>query len=102
VDEALLLPPAMFVGFGVITVYASSRTGRWVLGTAIARTMPVRAPREWEAAMTLCPVAMMVGCKKCPIVGICLVKSFIGDYKAEEEKAEKAKASKAEGGKKSA
>ena len=31
--------------------------------------------------MTLCPVALAIGCKKCPIVRICPVKTLIGDYK---------------------
>jgi len=31
--------------------------------------------------MVLCPVAIAVGCKKCPIFGICPAKSIIGDYK---------------------
>jgi len=31
--------------------------------------------------MTLCPVALMVGCGKCPIVGACPLKTVIGDYK---------------------
>ena len=31
--------------------------------------------------MVLCPVAIAVGCKKCPVFGICPVKSVIGDYK---------------------
>lgn len=30
--------------------------------------------------MTICPVAIAVGCKKCPIFAICPVKSVIGDY----------------------
>ncbi len=30
--------------------------------------------------MTLCPVALAVGCSKCPIFSICPVKSMIGDY----------------------
>ena len=34
--------------------------------------------------MTICPVALAVGCKKCPIFSICPVKSVIGDYKSEE------------------
>ena len=33
--------------------------------------------------MVLCPVAIAVGCKKCPVFGICPVKSVIGDYKPE-------------------
>ena len=33
--------------------------------------------------MTLCPVALAIGCKKCPIVRMCPVKGLIGDYKQE-------------------
>ena len=29
--------------------------------------------------MTLCPIALAVGCKKCPIFKICPVKGLIGD-----------------------
>jgi hypothetical protein len=35
--------------------------------------------------MTLCPVAIVAGCKKCPVVGFCPLKSVIGDYKKDEE-----------------
>jgi hypothetical protein len=31
--------------------------------------------------MTLCPIAIAVGCKKCPLFAVCPVKSIIGDYK---------------------
>ncbi|MGH8460055.1 MAG: hypothetical protein ACRESS_00465 [Stenotrophobium sp.] len=31
--------------------------------------------------MTLCPVALAVGCKKCPVFKICPAKGIIGDYK---------------------
>lgn len=31
--------------------------------------------------MVLCPVALAVGCRKCPIFKVCPVKSVIGDYK---------------------
>jgi hypothetical protein len=31
--------------------------------------------------MTLCPIAIAVGCKKCPVLNICPVKTVIGDYK---------------------
>jgi hypothetical protein len=34
--------------------------------------------------MTLCPVAIAIGCKKCPIVRMCPVKGLIGDYKPEQ------------------
>jgi len=31
--------------------------------------------------MTLCPVALAVGCIKCPVVNMCPAKGIIGDYK---------------------
>ena len=39
--------------------------------------------------MVLCPVALAVGCKKCPVFAVCPAKSLIGDYKPEEEGAAK-------------
>jgi hypothetical protein len=29
--------------------------------------------------MTLCPIALAVGCKKCPAFSVCPLKSVIGD-----------------------
>jgi len=29
--------------------------------------------------MTLCPVALAVGCRKCPVFSVCPLKSVIGD-----------------------
>ena len=37
--------------------------------------------------MTLCPIALAVGCKKCPMFSICPVKGIIGDYREDKEKA---------------
>jgi len=34
--------------------------------------------------MTLCPIALAIGCKKCPIFSFCPVKSIIGDYQKPE------------------
>ena len=34
--------------------------------------------------MTLCPIALAVGCKKCPAFSVCPLKSVIGDYKEPE------------------
>ena len=31
--------------------------------------------------MVLCPIAIAVGCKKCPAFSVCPVKSVIGDQK---------------------
>jgi hypothetical protein len=30
--------------------------------------------------MTLCPIAIAVGCKKCPVFSVCPAKGIIGDY----------------------
>ena len=35
--------------------------------------------------MTLCPMAIAVGCKKCLIVSVCPLKTVIGDYKKAEK-----------------
>ena len=35
--------------------------------------------------MTLCPLAIVVGCQKCPIVALCPVKAVIGDHRKLEE-----------------
>ena len=39
--------------------------------------------------MTLCPAALIMGCKKCPIVKVCPVKSIIGDWKPEKKEEKK-------------
>ena len=31
--------------------------------------------------MKICPVAIAVGCRKCPVFNVCPVKEIIGDYK---------------------
>ena len=31
--------------------------------------------------MTLCPIAIVAGCKKCPAFKVCPLKDVIGDYK---------------------
>ena len=40
--------------------------------------------------MTLCPIAIVAGCKKCPAFTVCPLKSVIGDH-VKEEPAPKAK-----------
>ena len=39
--------------------------------------------KQRETNMTLCPVALAVGCRKCPVFNICPAKGIIGDYKKE-------------------
>ena len=41
--------------------------------------------------MTLCPVALAVGCSKCPVFKICPAKGIIGDYKKDAPPAPKPK-----------
>ena len=35
--------------------------------------------------MTLCPIALVVGCTKCPAFKACPLKGVIGDYKEPEQ-----------------
>ena len=35
--------------------------------------------------MTLCPIALVVGCKKCLAFSVCPLKGVIGDYRKQEE-----------------
>ncbi len=45
--------------------------------------------------MTLCPVALVSGCAKCPIFKACPLKGVIGDYvKPDEKKTDEKSASK--------
>ena len=34
--------------------------------------------------MTLCPIAIAVGCKKCPAFSVCPLKGVIGDFRPED------------------
>lgn len=44
--------------------------------------------------MTLCPIALAVGCKKCPALAVCPLKSALGDFKPEAPAAPADKAKK--------
>jgi hypothetical protein len=50
--------------------------------------------------MTLCPIALAVGCKKCPVFNICPVKSMIGDYQPANEKSASRDTKSAQGSRK--
>jgi hypothetical protein len=39
-----------------------------------------------EPDMTLCPIAIVAGCKKCPAYSVCPLKSVIGDAPAADPK----------------
>ena len=49
--------------------------------------------------MTLCPVAIAVGCRKCPVFAVCPVKGVIGDYKKDESPLKRASAKTRSSGK---
>ena len=44
--------------------------------------------------MTLCPIALAVGCRKCPIFSVCPLTTVIGDQKAAEPAREEPPAAK--------
>ena len=48
-----------------------------------------------EIVMTLCPVAIAVGCKKCPVFSVCPLKSSLGNYTPAKEAPPARKASAA-------
>ncbi|MEO8305705.1 MAG: hypothetical protein ABI724_16465 [Betaproteobacteria bacterium] len=48
--------------------------------------------------MTLCPIALAVGCRKCPIFAACPVKGVIGDYRKEDDAPARAAPGKAKNG----
>lgn len=33
--------------------------------------------------MTICPIALVAGCRKCPAVTVCPLKSVVGDYQSD-------------------
>lgn len=34
---------------------------------------------NWSLAMKVCPIAVVAGCRKCPVFSVCPLKSVIGD-----------------------
>ena len=42
--------------------------------------------------MTLCPIAIIASCKKCPAFSVCPVKTVIGDYMKQEKEQTKQQA----------
>ncbi len=41
--------------------------------------------------MTVCPIAIVASCKKCPAYSVCPLKGVLGDYKKEDDAAQKEK-----------
>mgnify|MGYP003492771571 CR=1 FL=1 len=48
--------------------------------------------------MTLCPIAIVAGCQKCPALKVCPLKGVLGDYRKPGAAAPKQPAAKAKGG----
>jgi hypothetical protein len=42
-----------------------------------------------EANMTVCPIAIVAGCRKCPAFAVCPLKGVIGDHVKEDPAAAK-------------
>ncbi len=42
-------------------------------------TVRLKPATPQKVPMTLCPIALAIGCQKCPIFKVCPVKSVIGD-----------------------
>jgi hypothetical protein len=51
--------------------------------------------------MTVCPIAIAVGCQKCPAFSVCPLKSVLGDQPSKAETAAKAAGKQAAPGAKS-
>ena len=61
---------------------------------AMPKCLSVQAPKPTvyqENAMTLCPIAVLATCAKCPAVSFCPLKTVLGDAKPEDSGTDKAK-----------
>jgi len=49
--------------------------------------MAVRFNSSWKGVnhMTICPIALAVGCEKCPAFKFCPLTTFLGDQQEEED-----------------
>jgi hypothetical protein len=47
--------------------------------------------------MTLCPIAVVAGCRKCPAYSVCPLKGVIGDHKPDADAAPPTKQTSAKG-----
>jgi hypothetical protein len=62
--------------------------------------MPLHPPARRENTMTLCPIALVAGCKKCPVVSVCPLKTVIGDFPKDAESRAKPSGKSSHAGKK--
>jgi hypothetical protein len=55
-------------------------------GTATTGAYSHHTTTTLETFMTLCPIAIAVGCQKCPAFSVCPLKTAIGDQPSKEDK----------------
>jgi hypothetical protein len=53
--------------------------------TSVFTLTPAQNIESRRSAMTLCPIALVAGCKKCPAFSVCPLKGVVGDYRKQEE-----------------
>ena len=61
-----------------------SGRGKWASWTWAGPCYDDQILERKGTDMTLCPVALAVGCRKCAVVSMCPLKGVIGDYKETE------------------
>jgi hypothetical protein len=79
-------------GGGSSTALASTRGALRIWKTSTADWRTLRFLVRKGLIMTLCPIAIVAGCKKCPAFSVCPLKTVIGDApKAADPKASEVK-----------
>lgn len=82
-DMKQLYPDNLHCGMGNRTESRGVFVGHRLLGAAAY--LSARSPRKVAASpseeipMTLCPIAIVAGCQKCPAFKICPLKGMLGD-----------------------
>ena len=76
-------------------MHAAGRRGAAKADACYYVTCDAAGTKDGSNDMTLCPIAIAVGCMKCPASAMCPLKGVIGDYKAPENAAPKPQADEA-------
>ena len=85
----MVSPSMILTTLSVNSAGASSAGGSH--GSAGARPgarhdpLGVQNSQRRRSAMTLCPIAIVASCKKCPAFSVCPLKTVIGDYMQEKK-----------------
>ena len=81
-----MLPKEAFFSSQIFLILQFSFEGKteYLLITKEAMLTLREQPVHFQGSyMTLCPIALMATCNKCPAVGICPLKEVLGDHKPE-------------------